>query len=75
MKTLNTPITEEEIRSLHIGDMVLISGKIHCGRDAVLPKICKLIEEGKLKENGINLKGSGHFSYSSKSGRDRANFQ
>ena len=58
MKTLNTPITEEEIRSLHIGDMVLISGKIYCGRDAVLPKICKLIEEGKLKENGINLKGS-----------------
>ena len=58
MKTLKTPISEEEIKELHIGDMVLISGKIFCGRDAVLPKICKLIEEGKLEENGIDLKGS-----------------
>lgn len=58
MKTLKTPISEEEIKELHIGDMVLISGKIFCGRDAVLPKICKLIEEGELEENGIDLKGS-----------------
>lgn len=58
MKNLQTPISEEEIRELHIGDMVLISGKIFCGRDAVLPRICKLIEEGKLEEKGIDLNGS-----------------
>lgn len=58
MKTLNTPISDDVINSLHIGDMVLISGKIYCGRDAVLPKICKLIEENSLEEYGIDLKGS-----------------
>lgn len=58
MKTLTTPISEQAARDLHIGDTVLISGKIYCGRDAVLPKICKLAEEGKLAENGISLQGS-----------------
>jgi Tartrate dehydratase beta subunit/Fumarate hydratase class I, C-terminal domain len=58
MINIQTPISEEVSNSLHVGDRVLISGKIYCGRDAVLPKICKLIEEGKLKEHGIDLKGS-----------------
>lgn len=58
MKTLTTPISEEKAKELHIGDMVLISGRIYCGRDAVLPKVCRLIEEGTLKEHGINLQGS-----------------
>ena len=58
MKTLHTPISDEEIRQLKTGDMVYITGKIYCGRDAVLPKICTLIDEGKLDEYGIDLKGS-----------------
>jgi fumarate hydratase subunit beta len=41
-----------------VGDVVSISGYIYTGRDAVLPKIVKLIEQGKLEEYGIDLKGS-----------------
>lgn len=58
MKILRTPISEESIAKLHVGDMILLSGKIYCGRDAVLPNICKLIEQGRLGEYGINLQGS-----------------
>ena len=58
MKMLTTPISEETAEDLHIGDMVLLSGRIYCGRDAVLPKICKLIEEDTLWEYGIDLRGS-----------------
>lgn len=35
MTKLTTPISEEAIRSLKMGDQVLISGKIFTGRDAV----------------------------------------
>ena len=45
MKRLVTPIAEEDTKNLHIGDTVLISGKIYCGRDAVLPRICELVEK------------------------------
>ena len=58
MKELTTPISENEVMNLHVGDMIMISGNIYCGRDAVLPKICKLAEEGTLEQYGINLRGS-----------------
>ena len=58
MKILHTPISDEDIKNLKVGDMVYITGKIFCGRDAVLPKICKLIDENKLEQNGINLQGA-----------------
>ncbi len=32
---LSAPITEEQIRALHVGDVVLISGQMFTGRDAV----------------------------------------
>jgi len=32
---LQTPLTEEQIRSLHVGDVVLVSGRAYTGRDAV----------------------------------------
>jgi fumarate hydratase class I len=32
---LRTPLTEEVIRSLHVGDIVLVSGRAYTGRDAV----------------------------------------
>ncbi len=35
MKMLNTPISEKEIRSLKVGDIVLINGTMFTGRDAV----------------------------------------
>ena len=39
MKNLTTPLSEEAISQLNVGDVVSISGYIYCGRDAVLPKI------------------------------------
>jgi len=57
MIRIQTPISREVAESLNVGDRVLLSGKIFCGRDAVLPKICRLIEEGRLQEYGIDLEG------------------
>ncbi len=58
MKSITTPITEEAVRALQVGDIVAISGYIYTGRDAVLPKVVKLFEEGRLAEEGIELQGS-----------------
>ena len=52
MITLTTPISEEEIAALHVGDTVEISGYILCGRDAVLPKVVDMIEAAKPVEAG-----------------------
>lgn len=58
MKKLKVPASEEAIAGLNAGDMVELDGYIFTGRDAVLPKIVKLIEEGRLAEHGLDLKGS-----------------
>lgn len=55
---LTTPLTEEAIRALKVGDVVTISGNIYTGRDAVLPKIIRLAEENRLAEQGIDLRGA-----------------
>lgn len=55
---LTTPIQDTDIDRLQVGDVISISGYIYTGRDAVLPKIVKLIEENKLEEYGIDLQGS-----------------
>lgn len=57
MVELSTPISEEAIASLHVGDTVTISGYILCGRDAVLPKVLKMIEGGTVDSLGIDLHG------------------
>lgn len=54
---LKTPITDEDINKLNVGDAVEISGTIYVGRDAVLPQIVKLIEEDNLEKYHIDLKG------------------
>jgi fumarate hydratase class I len=38
---LQTPLTEEAIRSLRVGDVVLISGRVYTGRDAVHAHLMK----------------------------------
>ena len=58
MIKLKTPFSEEEIKKLEVGDMVLISGDIYCGRDAVLPQIVEMYRKNLLKINGIDLKGA-----------------
>lgn len=58
IKKLTIPITDEDITGLKVGDTVLISGYIYCGRDAVLPKVCDLIENGEIDSTDINLQGN-----------------
>jgi len=58
MKNIVTPITDEVINEINVGDMIYISGYIYTGRDAVLPKVVKLIESNTLGQAGIDLKGS-----------------
>lgn len=57
MIELTTPITNEAVDSLQAGDTVTISGYILCGRDAVLPKVLNMIEEGTIDRLGVDLQG------------------
>ena len=57
MIQLTTPISEEAAAALQVGDTVEISGYILCGRDAVLPKLLKMIENGTVEELGVDLHG------------------
>ena len=58
MKYICTPISEKTIRKLKVGDMIMISGYIYAGRDAVLPKMVELVKQNRLFEYGIDLQGS-----------------
>lgn len=58
MKQLKTPFSDEIIGKLRVGDVVTISGYIYTGRDAVLPKIVKALQEKTYTELGVNLNGS-----------------
>ena len=57
MIELTTPFSEEAISRLKVGDVVSITGYIFCGRDAVLPRICKELEDGTWDKRGIDLQG------------------
>ena len=57
MIELTTPFSEEVIKTLKVGDVVSIYGFVFCGRDAVLPLICKEIKAGIWGKRGIDLKG------------------
>ena len=50
---LTSPISEEAIRGLKVGDQVLISGVVFTGRDAVH----KYLHEGGELPAGVNLEG------------------
>ena len=55
---LTTPIPEEAAARLQVGDTVTLTGYILCGRDAVLPRVIRMAEEGKAEELGAELKGN-----------------
>lgn len=57
MINLITPISEEIINTLQVGDTVYISGYILCGRDAVLPKLLQAVEDGTVNNLGVDLRG------------------
>lgn len=48
MKYLTTPITDDDLSNLHIGDKITISGTIYTGRDAALPQLVELIKKNKV---------------------------
>lgn len=58
IKDLTTPLDEESVNCLEVGDVVTLSGFIYTGRDSVLPRVIKLAEEGRLNEYGIDLQGA-----------------
>ena len=53
MKELFTPITDEMIKTLHSGDMVLLSGKIITARDAAHKKLVDIIKAGDSQKEKI----------------------
>ena len=55
MKDLTTPISNDEIRSLKIGEKISVSGTIYTGRDAALPQLVDLIERDEVP---FDLEGS-----------------
>jgi fumarate hydratase class I len=48
---LQTPLTEEQVRALEVGDVVLVSGRVNTGRDAVHAHLMK-------HDPPIDLRGS-----------------
>ena len=57
MIDLTTPLSEDRVAGLEVGDVVTLSGYIYTGRDAVLPKIVKMFREGTIGELGTELRG------------------
>ena len=54
---ITTPVSEQVIQKLQVNDTLEISGVIYCGRDAVLPKIVKALQEGAWDQERIPLNG------------------
>lgn len=52
---LTTPLKEEDIKKLKIGDSVLLNGIIYTGRDAAHKRLIQLLDEGR--ELPIDIKG------------------
>lgn len=57
MRKINVPFTDGEC-SLKAGELVELTGKIYCGRDAVLPHVVEMAQNHTLAEAGIDLKGA-----------------
>lgn len=56
-KQIYTPISEKDVASLQVGDTIEITGNILCGRDAVLPRVLQMIDEGRAGEVGVDITG------------------
>jgi fumarate hydratase subunit beta len=55
MKNLTTPISDDDITCLSVGDKITISGTIYTGRDAALPQLVELIKRNDVP---FDLEGS-----------------
>jgi fumarate hydratase subunit beta len=54
-KKISTPLTDNALKDLHIGDKLLITGVIYTGRDAAHKRLSELIDQGK--ELPFDIKG------------------
>ena len=54
IKYLNLPLTEEEIMSLHYGDILYLSGTIYTARDAAHQKIVEAIQNNQALPLELN---------------------
>lgn len=52
---LSTPLSDEDVSRLNIGDKVLLNGVVYTGRDAAHKRLVELVKEGK--ELPIDIKG------------------
>ena len=52
---LHTPLSDEDVNKLKIGDKVLLNGVIYTGRDAAHKRLVELIDAGK--DLPIDIKG------------------
>jgi fumarate hydratase subunit beta len=55
VKKITTPLTDDVIKGLKVGDNVLISGVIYTGRDAAHKRLVDLLDAGK--ELPVDLRG------------------
>lgn len=60
LKKITIPFLDE-VCDLKAGDLVELTGRIYCGRDAVLPHVVKMAQEGTLQEYGVDIKGAAIF--------------
>lgn len=58
MIRVQTPIRQQTVEMLKVGDQIEIEGTIYCGRDTVLPKLVRLFEKGEMDRIGVNLQGA-----------------
>lgn len=55
MEHLTTPLSDEDLSQLKVGDEITVSGTVYTGRDAALPQLVELI---KRDEVPFDLNGS-----------------
>ena len=48
MKHLTTPISDDDLSCLEVGDQITVSGTIYTGRDAALPQLVELVRENEV---------------------------
>lgn len=56
VKKIQVPLLGE--CELKVGDHIELTGKIYCGRDAVLPHVVEMARSGALMAQGIDLVGA-----------------
>jgi len=57
VKKITTPLTDEVVASLHIGDKLLITGVIYTGRDAAHKRLIEILDKGKGGELPFDIHG------------------